>query len=37
MLSTKVGRLLVPADGIGMDDQGFDVPEDPCADMGLLA
>ncbi|MFC6081549.1 aldo/keto reductase [Sphaerisporangium aureirubrum] len=25
-LSTKVGRLLVPADGAGKDDQGFDVP-----------
>ncbi|GIH24810.1 oxidoreductase [Acrocarpospora phusangensis] len=25
-LSTKVGRLLVPSDGGGRDDQGFDVP-----------
>ncbi|GAB1821980.1 aldo/keto reductase [Herbidospora sp. RD11066] len=27
VLSTKVGRLLVPSDGIGKDDQGFDVPK----------
>ncbi|RCG32326.1 aldo/keto reductase [Sphaerisporangium album] len=27
-LSTKVGRLLVPAEGGGRDDQGFDVPAD---------
>jgi D-threo-aldose 1-dehydrogenase len=25
-LSTKVGRLLAPSDGVGRDDQGFDVP-----------
>jgi D-threo-aldose 1-dehydrogenase len=26
VVSTKVGRLLEPADGVGMDDQGFAVP-----------
>src|SRR5215207_9809103 len=28
VISTKVGRLLVPSTGGGRDDQGFDVPAD---------